>query len=213
MKKSPIAVVTCILTICHILIGCGSSVKLTNAWTDPAYSGPTKSNMLVVGLAFRQEVRRRFEYKLVQEFESRGIGALASIDGMPHSVQLDKKTFFEYFSDSNVDAVMITGLVRADTSRGYGPGTSHSLPITFYDTFHGYYVAVYEGQRVPEYWATDVEFVVESNLWDVASEKLIWQGISRAVHPEKIMETIEEASTVLVNRLVEDGLISPKGVR
>lgn len=193
-------------------LGCVSTtshkgVTLENVWTDSVHLGQPKDNILVVVLAARHQARIDLEYQLASEFESRGIGAIASVDGMPPDIQLDKEAFADYFGHKGIDAVLVTGLVSADTTEGYTPGTSYSLPITYFDTFHGYYVAVYAEHRNPEYWTTHSHFVLESNLYDVASEKLIWQRISKPVNPENVMESVEGFSKMIVNRLGQDGII------
>jgi hypothetical protein len=200
---------TTTIAICGVLLGCGGSksVLISNAWTDPGYSGRPKNNILVVGLALRHEFRTDYEYHLSREFVARGVGAAASVDGMPSDVELDKKAFIEYFGDKGFDAVLITGLVTADPDREYTPGTAYSGNVTYYDTFHGYYVAVYSKQRDPDYWNADLDIVFESNLYDVSSEKLMWQCISRPVKPEDVSKTVDDFSKTLINRLGQDGIV------
>jgi len=210
MKIRSILVSVILTNIGVILLGCGGSVSLTNVWTDPGYTGKPKNNVLVVGLAQKHQVRTSFEYQLTREFTSRGISAMASIDGIPRDVQLDKQNFAQYFGDKNFDAVLVTGLVSADTVEQYNPGNVYVLPVGHYNTWHGYYGAVYAVHHEPGYWTSNTEFVLESNLYDVASEKLIWRGISKAVNPENAMEVIKELSKNLVDRLALDGIVKPK---
>ncbi len=206
-----IALSTATIAIIGVFLGCGGSVSLTNVWTDPGYTGQPKKNVLVVGLAQKPQVRTSFEYQLKHEFTSRGVAAMASVDGIPRDVQLDKQTFAQYFGNENLDAVLVTGLVSADTTDQYTPGNVYAVPVGYYNTWHGYYGAVYAVHREPGYWTTNTKFVLESNLYDVATEKLIWRGISRAVNPENAMEVIEELSKILVNRLGQDGLVTLQG--
>ena len=205
--KTRIALVTAMVAIMGVFLGCGGSVQLTSVWTDPGRSDQPKNNILVVGLAQRPQVRTSFEYQLKHEFTSRGVGAMASVDGIPQDVQLDKQSFAQYFGKDNLDAVLVTGLVSADTTDQYTPGNSYAVPVGYYNTWHGYYGAVYAVHREPGYWTTNTKFVLESNLYDVATAKLIWRGISKAVNPENTMEVIEELSKILVNRLGEDGIV------
>lgn len=210
MKITIVRVRVILAIACFTLIGCGGSVSLTSVWTDPGYSGQPKKNVLVVGLAQNRQVRISFEYQLTREFTSRGISAMASIDGIPQDVQLDKQNFAQYFGDKNFDAVLVTGLVSADTVEQYNPGSVYVLPVGHYNTWHGYYGAVYAVHHEPGYWTSNTEFILESNLYDVASEKLIWRGISKAVNPENAMQVIEELSKILVGRLALDGLVTLK---
>ena len=193
--------------IIGVLLGCGGSVSLTNVWTDPGYTGDPKSNVLVVGLAPRPQVRASFEYQLTHEFTSRGVNAMSSVDGIPRDVQLDKQTFAQYFGDRNLDAVLITGLVSADTTEEYTAGSTYAVPVGYYNTWHGYYGAVYAVHREPGYWTETTVFVMESNLYDARSGKLIWRGISKAVNPDNVIEVIEDLSKTLVDRLATDGIV------
>jgi hypothetical protein len=185
-------------------------VLFSNAWIDPGYSGQPKNNILVVGLALRHEARTEYEHYLSHEFAARGVGAVASVDGMPADAQLDKKAFIEYFGDKGFDAVLLTGLVTIDPESEYTPGTDYAGEVTYYDTFHGYYVAVYSKQKDPDYWNDNLDIAFESNLYDVTSEKLIWQLISKPVKPEDAAKTFEDYSKLLINRLGQDGIIRLK---
>ena len=212
--KFRIAIVGAILvSAAVILFGCGSSVWLTDVWTDPVYTGQPKNNVLVVGLAQKHQVRTSFEYQLAHEFGSHGVGAMASVDGIPRDVQLDKQTFAQYFGDKNLDAVLITGLVSADTTDEYTPGVTYTMPMGYYRTWSGYYNTIYTIHQEPGYWTTNANFVMESNMYDVASEKLIWRGISKAVNPENVVEIIQDLSKTLVNRLGEDGIVTLQEVK
>jgi nitrogen regulatory protein PII-like uncharacterized protein len=159
-------------------------------------------------LAQRPQVRSTFEYQLKYELTSHGVSAMASVDGIPQDVKLDKQTFSQYFSDKNLDAVLITGLVSADTTEQYRPGASYATPVGYYRTWHGYYGTVYSVHREPGYWTTDTKFVLESNLYDVVSEQLIWRGVSKAVNPESALDVIEDLSKKLVEQLAKDGLVT-----
>ena len=194
-----------------IQLGCLGSVQLTSVWTDPGYTGQPKDNILVVALAHKHQVRASFEYQLAHEFESRGVRAMASVDGIPRDEQLDKQTFARYFGDENIDAVLVTSLVNADTVDQYTPGATYAMPVGYYSTWHGYYGAVYSVHHEPGYWTTNTNFVLESNLYDVATEKLLWRGLSKAVNPEDAMEVIVDLSKILVSRLDKDGVVRPHG--
>jgi hypothetical protein len=133
---------------------------------------------------------------------------MASVDGIPKDVQLDKQNFAQYFGDKNLDAVLVTGLISADTSANYTPGSTYAVPVGYYNTWHGYYGAVYAVHREPGYWTENTEFVMESNLYDVRSGKLIWRGISKAVNPDNVMDIIQDLSNTLVKRLGHDGMVT-----
>jgi hypothetical protein len=212
--KFRIAIVGAILiSAAVIMFGCGSSVWLTDVWTDPGYTGQPKNNVLVVGLAQKPEVRTSFEHQLALEFTSRGVGSIASVDGIPMDVKLDKQNFDHYFGEKNLDAVLITGLVSADTTKYFTPGASYTTRVEYFDSWHGYYRTVYEVHTEPGFWTENTEFVMESTLYDVSSGKLVWRGISKALNPENVMVIIQDLSKTLVNRLGVDGIVTLQEVK
>ena len=207
MKNRNVFLCTALAVIGVLLLGCGGSVSLTNVWSDPTYSGKSIDNILVIGVTPKPEVRRHFEFQLSHEFKSRGIGSMASVDGIPEDIKLSKENFGQYFGDVNLDAVLVTGLVSADTTEQYTPGTSYAVPVGYYSTWSGYYTTVYSVHREPGYWTENTEFVIESTLYEVATEKLIWRGISKAVNPDNVTEIIEDLSKTLVDQLATDGIV------
>jgi hypothetical protein len=212
--KFRIAIVGAILiSVAVIMFCCGSSVWLTDVWTDPGYTGQPKNNVLVVVLAQKTQVRTSFEYQLAHEFTSRGVGSIASVDDIPMDVKLDKQNFDHYFGEKNLDAVLITGLVSADTNKYYIPGASYTTRVEYLDSWTGYYRTVYEVHADPGFWIENTEFVMESTLYDVSSGKLVWRGISKAVNPENVMEIIQDLSKTLVTRLGVDGIVTLQEVK
>ncbi len=209
MKKRNVVFLLLTSAALMLQLGCAGSVSLTSVWTNPEYTGPPAKKILVVGLAQKLQIRRVFEHQLRFEFASRGVDAEASIDGMPDDAKLDKQAFAEYFGDRNINAVLVTGLVSADTTKEYTPGASYVAPAV-HTTWYGYYDGVYAVHHEPGYWTQNTQFVLESSLYDVASEKLVWRGMSKAVNPEDVMEIIEDLSKTLVNRLGQDGLVTLK---
>jgi hypothetical protein len=210
MKKRNLTLLLLITATLATLPGCTSSVSLTNVWSAPDHQPGSIDKILVVGLAHREEMRSIFEYQLRFELTNQGVAAMASIDGLPTDEALSRETFDAYFQDADIDAVLITGLVSADTLQKYVPGESYTMSTGYYDSWHGYYTTRYNVYHDPGYLTTSTEYMLESNLYETAGGKLIWRAISKAVDPEHAMEVIEELSKMLVYQLREDGLIKLK---
>jgi hypothetical protein len=197
-----------------LLLGCSGGVSLTNVWSDPGYVGQPKKSVLVVGVTPRPESRSNFEYQLKYDLIAHGVNAIASVDGLPKDVKLDKESFAQYFGDKNLDAVLITSLVSADTTEEYVPGMTYTAPIGYggYGGYgpgwYGYYRNVYSVYQDPGYWTENSKFVLETNLFDVATTKLIWRGMSEAVNPDDAVQLIGELSKKLVKRLAKDGMLT-----
>lgn len=202
--KTRIALMTAII---GVFLGCGSSVSLTNVWIDPGYRGDKIEKLLVVGMAPREQTRSIFEYQLTYELKSNGVNAMASLDGMPKDEEITKEAFQKYFKDLSLDAVLVTGLIRADTSETYVPGNSYDVSSGYYRDFWGHYHSQWTVYREPGYIDKTTEYIIESTLYETTTGKAIWRGISKAVDPEYIVVVIEDLSKTLVDRLGQDGLV------
>ncbi len=200
---------TTIITITCFFIGCGGSVSLVNVWTDPGYHGDNLEKILVIGMAPREQTRTVFEYQLKNEFIINGVDALASLDGMPKDEEISKEAFEKYFTGLNIDAVLITGLLRADTTETYVPGRMYSASTGYYyRDYYGYYHSHWGMYHEPGYFKETREYLIESTLYKTSNGKIIWRGVSKAVNPDKFMKLIEDLSKSLVKRLSKDGLIT-----
>ena len=213
--KARIALMTAFVAIMGVVLGCGGSVSLVNVWTDPGYHGNNIDNILVVGMAPREQTRSIFEYQLTNVFKTNGVNAMASLDAMPKDVEISKEAFTKYFKDHDLDAVLITGLLRADTSQTYVPGYSYYVPghsyaysSGYHRDYWGYYHSHWRMYHEPGYYKETRKYMIESTLYETTKGNIIWRGISKTVNPDNIMIVIEDLSKTLVKRLGKDGLVT-----
>ncbi len=202
------AMMTAIVMITGLFLGCGGSVSLINVWTDPGYNGDKIQKILVVGVAPREQTRSIFEYQLKNDFNTNGVNAIASLDGMPKDEEISKEAFERHFTGLNIDAVLVTGLLRADTSETYVRGSSYSIYTGHNRDFWGYYHSHWTTVHEPGYFQETREYIIESALYETTSGKMIWSGVSKAVNPDNVVIVIKDLSKTLVKRLGKDGLVT-----
>jgi len=82
-----------IIATLGVLLGCAGSVSLVSVWTYPEFKGNQVEKVLVVGMAPREQTRSIFEYQLTNEFNTNGVNAMASLDGMPKDEEISKEAF------------------------------------------------------------------------------------------------------------------------
>ncbi len=208
--KTRIAIMTANVAIIGVLLGCGGSVSLINVWTDPGYHGDKIEKILVVGMAPRYQTRSTFEYQLTHEFNSYGVNAMASLDGMPKDEEISKEAFIKYFKDLNLDAVLVTGLLRADTSQTYRRGSSYAVSMGYNPNFYHYYHSHWAIYHELGYIEETRKYMIESTLYETTKGNIVWRGISEAVNPDNVIIVIEDLSKTLVKRLGKDGLVTLK---
>lgn len=207
MKKSNAIFVILIGVASLMQLSCGSSVSLINVWTDPGYHGGKLDKLLVVGMAPREQTRSIFEYQLTNDLNVSGVKAMASLDGMPKDEEISKEAFEKYFRDLNIDGVLVTGLIRADTTEKFVEGHSYAIQSGYYRDFWGYYHSQWTVYSEPGYFVESEEYLIETTLYETTNAKIIWRGISKAVDPKHAVEVIEDLSKILVNQLIEDSIV------
>ncbi len=79
----------------------------------------------------------------------------------------------------------------------------------YYRGFYTYWYGSYDRVYTPGYYESSTEIFLESNLYDVATEELLWSAQSKSVNPESIPELVRDYAEVLVRDLLAKNVIEP----
>jgi hypothetical protein len=163
------------------LAGCTASTKLTNVWSDPTFKTNSLQKLVVVGIAQNPSVRRVFEDGFVASLKGQGVQALASYT-LVGDGQLDSARVREMLRENACDGVFLTRLVdRKTVETYYPPTTSHvSAPSAYYGGWYGYYSTSYAYTMTPGYTVQNEVVNLETNLYRVSDEKLVWSALSES---------------------------------
>ena len=188
-----------------LLLSACASTQLTSVWKDPSYqTRPTR--ILVIGVAKSPLNRRLFEDEFVRQLESRGTDAIASYTVLPDAQQGDQAVIAKKVAELGADAVLITRLVSKKVVRVYVPGTPY-YPPPYYDTWPDYYVYGYRYMHTPGYIANDEYAVIETNLYDAKTDRLIWAATSETGINDSNKNLIKSYIRVMVNSMIGLGLL------
>lgn len=85
------------------------------------------------------------------------------------------------------------------------------LPLfpNYYNTFYGYYGAVYPVMCSPGYLQVDKTAQIETNFYSAAKPdgELIWTGTSDTVNPRSPLKAIDAISKLIVQELEKEKII------
>jgi hypothetical protein len=202
MNKSIGGTAGLIASVC-ILASC-TSVKL-QSWTDPAYEGQKIHKVAVIGVTNSDSTRRRYEDALAGGLVEAGLEAVASYTILPHAEKLNRTELAFELSKIGVDSVIVT------RSLGEREGVRYEIPTVTPDYFEGYYEFYdwsFDYVDEPGYVETYIETQLESNLYDVKSEKLIWSGRSRITDESSEMYNIKGEVAAIIKDLIKQGMIA-----
>jgi len=188
-----------------MLVTACASTQLTSVWKDPSYqTRPAK--IMVVGVAKNPLNRRLFEDEFVQQLKSRGTDAIASYTVLSDEQQGDPAAIAKKVAELGADTVLITRLVSKKIVQVYVPGSPY-YPPPFYGTWPDYYGYGYRYMYTPGYIAEDEYAVIETNLYEAKSNKLIWAASSETGISDSDQSLIQGYIGVMVKNMIGLGLL------
>ena len=189
------------------LISCASS-KLSRSWTNPQYRGSQYDNLLVIGAAEDDNIRRTFEKKFVETLEAAGIKAVESSSVMAKDQKIDKEDILAVVKKTGVDGVLLTYLVAVkekdvaspsvdySPANDYGGGTVPNL-----SSLPGY------GSSGTQYYSTRVRVRLETNLYDAKTEQKVWSAQSTTLNSKSDTALIDPVIELITKDLKKNKLI------
>ena len=204
MGRLKINWLVCALFSGVLLVACAGT-KLTQTWVDEARRGKPVSDILVIAVTYKEDVRHSFEDAFVAQLKALGVEAVSSADviPMPPDLKLEKDQILKVVNRFNNDAVIITHLAGVEEKETYSPATQSNTG------FYGYYDGLVLSKD-PGFYKTSTFVRLVTNLYDVETEKLIWSAKSQTKDPRSIKQTIDDVITVVIKDMQKKGLLSPK---
>ena len=187
------------------LTGC-SQTKVTSVWVDPEYQGDGIDNVFVVGVSKDGGLRRIFEDEFVTLFKEKGVIATSSYRVLPDKDLRDEKMLDSKVKESGSDTILMTRVIdiRKDTQY-IPPDYVYAPPAHYYGGWHGYYNRAY--MVSPGYTVEYETAVLETNLYDLKSDKLIWSARSDAPTEGKMGKHVKDFARSIITQLAEAKLI------
>jgi hypothetical protein len=182
-----------------------SNTVMTDTWKDTAYQGKPQKIMLIM-VAKSSDTRNLFENRFAGELQGRGNDAFQSYTVVPFEQLRDKELVKAKIHSSGADTVLISRLVDTKTIESYRPGLITVVPVVpdYYYGWWGYYNVVFADYG----YTGDVTVAyIETNLYDVKTEKLIWSGHSKTERTYGEQELITAFIQRMIKKLSSAGLI------
>ena len=178
------------LVLAGLLATACAGTKTSESWSDQNYKGKIK-NVYIIAIAKNELNRMIFEDRFENRLISEGVKAIASFKDLPTNNEADKETIIKKMSANNCDSVLLTRVISQRTkssigsSRGYyvyspGPYSGDGPRIRKVKTdYASNWSSYYQQGRmnyVPPSKVSAVILTVESVLYDLQTEELIWSA-------------------------------------
>jgi len=195
--------------------GCSSS-KITTSWkAEDAVAGNYKK-ILVIGLIREADrsIQEKMENHLAGDLKNLGYNAVSSLQeyGPKAFDKMDEEAAIAKIKSSGVDAVITIVLLDKEKERNYVPSAIHYSPYGYYSNrFWGYRTVLYHRIYEPGYYITNTKYFWESNLYDMATQKLIYSVQTQSFDPNNSEALGHEYGLMIVKNMVKQNVLQDKG--
>jgi len=204
------------ILLVFILVSC-SSTQLVNNWKNPDIDTFEPTKILIVGMTSNKNARKKFEKQFKQEYLSRGIKAVTSLETFDKSFTDGKKSeaalkeMENKLTNDGFNSILFTKVIGVEDkiifSEEYydSENTNRRFRDDYYDNQDIYYNRDYY-QKYKVYHA-------ETSLYCICSEKereLIWKGYIDIIDPSSVKATIDDYINLVLFVLEEEHLITKR---
>jgi hypothetical protein len=193
-----------VLILCALLlISCAatptSHSSVLGAWKADNYNKQL-SSFLVISLSDEPGIREKFESIMVGRLEKEGLHAVASSDIMAADEEINQGTVKAAMAGKGIEGVLVSHLLGVQRGAIYVPPSPDNSLET---TFNGTAPIV----TSPGYVEHRSVITLQIDLYDTASEHLVWSLRSQNVNPPNMTEVMNWLSNAVINDLRVKGLI------
>ena len=185
------------LVLASILSGC-SSTRYEATWSDPSASPITLSGQKVAAFYFggTETTRRAAEDVLARELSARGAQGIAGYTLLPGKEPADPLAARQRLQQAGVEGAVTMRVVGRDKETTYVP-----------PTFGGYWGGLWPGIYEPGYAQTDTLVSVETRVYSLVQDRLLWSGKSVTTNPTKVDSFVKELSAKAADEMQKSGLL------
>ena len=199
------------LILCSVLlISSCANTKISQSWVEPNHK-KAYNDILIIGIAESEQNRRAYESHFIEELKAIGVEGEASYKLIKGN-KIEREIVTKAIAGMDIDAVIVTHVVGVDEETVYRPSMDY-MPMYgggYYGGLYSYYPHVNSYVHRPGYYTTHETYTLETNLYDVESEELVWSARSRTFAPESVSEVIIDLTKLLISDLSEKNLIKKK---
>jgi hypothetical protein len=183
-----------------------AGTKFKSTWKPPDAVPTSFRGQKVAALVMMKDVRTRngVEDELAIELRSRGILGIAAHTLLPAEDTMDKEQVRSHFEQAGVVGAVV---LRAVDKQTEVTDSGASYFVTNYFTFYGYYGAGWHGIYDPGHVTMDSFFTIETLIYDVKNDKLLWAGLSQTKNPKRVDSFMKDLASAVADQLKKEGLV------
>jgi hypothetical protein len=194
-----------ILVLLSALLGCGGKTKFVSTWNNPEAAPVTWHNEKVAAFArtFIKASRLGAEDALARELTRRGSKGIAGYTIVPEEIERDKEKVKQLLEQAGIEGAVVMRVVDKGTEIYQSTGS-----VNYYQSFWGYWGSGWTGVYQPGHMTTETVVSIETLVYSVSQDQLLWAGVSSTTDPKDVPEFIKELVDLAGREIKKAGLVS-----
>lgn len=204
--------------ILSFIYACSPATKITGSWTSPDRNPEGYRNLFIAAIVDNIQARQTVENDFREKLKILRISSEISSEKIKPTIwqksELDQEHIMEIVSQNGFDGILTMTLIDHESEERYVQGAMVYNPMIMQGwswgrrgTFGGYWIFHYPMMASPGYVVEDNKYIIEINLYDAKTELLIWSAQSKTLNPSSLTKFSSEFSTVVLERMLEEGVL------
>lgn len=193
------------------IIACSPANRITSSWTNSNYKHEkTYDKIFIAALVTNPHVRAHIEEEMRQNISLRGISVESSLDYFPPKFTKNKppdvQSMINKIKELDCGLIFTISLIEKQSETRYIPGSAGIYgPYAGYNMrFRGFYSYWYPYMYDPGYYVTDKTYFMEGNIFETATETLLWSVQTETINPASVEKFSKELVSLMWERALMD---------
>lgn len=182
-----------------LLISC-SSTLVTTQWQDPTTTQIRFTKVLALCIAKDDYLRQAAENELCRRMSR--VACKPASYAIPSSMIAKPEEAKALTLKEGFDGAVVVRVLDAHEQVTY-------VPPTYGPTFWGYYGYAWPTAISPGYYRSDQVVIVETAIFSLARDQLLWLGTTKALNPKSLPDLVDEVAESVRGELIRRDLIPP----
>ncbi len=187
------------------LISCNST-HITSSWREPNKELKISNlkKVLVVALFKNETSNHNAEDEMIGYLNGKGIVSYNYLNAKFNKE--NEEAIRTKIKKDGFDGAITMRLIDVDKETNYNRGRIDAYP-DYYRSFTGYYINSMSYYNEPDYYTTTKTYTVETNVFSIKDDKIIWTGVTESTNPGGVDKMTKEIVKVVYNKMVGEGFI------
>jgi hypothetical protein len=183
------------------IFSCSPSTKIEKSWVEPGakVTRDSATKVMIIAMVKDETSRRVIEDELAKRIKSASVASYRLLTSEMIQAASDE-ALNNLITNEKCTHVLLMRLADVEKETSYVPGTTTAY-YGGYGRYYGYGAAMYS---TPGYYTTDKNYFIETTIYSVNPNKLLWTGTTKTVNPSKVDKAVNDIADAVTAKMKED---------